>query len=93
MNNQNDQIKTQTQTDAFTPITTAMDLWTRLIGETPDKKQFVFWLEAYGVEVTRKGILRTAERNLYMGNMKAVDRVRFATAAMKQDSAKEEKQC
>jgi hypothetical protein len=70
-------------------LKSVMDLWTRLIGDPPIEKQFLFWLEAYGLEITRAGILRTAERNLYMnGKMTEPDRVKFASLAMKQDAAK-----
>ena len=58
-------------------------LWRQLLGEIPSAQQFDFWSAIHTDEVIRRGILKTAQKNLSMGGtMDAEHRVRFASKVM-----------
>lgn len=66
-------------------------LWTKLLGELPSTAQFEFWLETHQVDVVRRGILKTAEKNLNLGNTMSQDhKIRFASKVMLTASAQRE---
>ena len=58
-------------------------LWGRLLGETPSDQQFEFWSLLHTPEVIKRGILKTAQKNLSTGGMMSADhKLRFAARVM-----------
>lgn len=61
-----------------------IELWTKLLGETPAPVQFELWLAMYPVDIVRRGILKTAEKNLSLNQTMSQDhKVRFASRVMR----------
>jgi hypothetical protein len=60
-----------------------INLWTRLLGEPPDCEQFALWGEMHPVDVVRRGVLKTAAKNLSVGKTMSHDhKIRFASKVM-----------
>lgn len=60
-----------------------ISLWERTLGTPPAEVQFVVWVESYGPAIVRRAILKTAQKNLSMGDTMTTDhKVRFATKVM-----------
>ena len=58
------------------------DLWKRLLGETPEPDQFIYWTAHFSDEVIRYAIQRTAAKNLKL-TMTQLHRERLATKIMR----------
>lgn len=63
-------------------------LWNKLMGALqPVDAQFEVWLELYGPEVVRLGIVRTAAKNLTLAQGMDLDyRLRYASRVMRVQS-------
>lgn len=60
-----------------------IELWTKTLGETPPQEQFEVWSALYVPEVVRRGIIKTAEKNLNLGRTMTQDhKIRFASKVM-----------
>lgn len=58
-------------------------LWEQFLGELPSGKQFDLWFALHTPEVVRRGILKTAQKNLSMGSTMDADyKIRFASKVM-----------
>ena len=58
-------------------------LWTKMLGTPPTDDQFTLWGEMHAVEVVRQAILKTAAKNMSLGNtMDQGYKVRFASKVM-----------
>ena len=64
-------------------LTELIKLWARLIGTAPSQQQFEIWMAQFDFEITKRGILKTAMKNMSLdGLMTAEHRVRFASKCM-----------
>jgi hypothetical protein len=64
-------------------LTDLIELWKRTIGDPPTPQQFELWLALHTPEVVRKGIIKSATKNLNLGGQMSLDRlVRFASSVM-----------
>lgn len=60
-----------------------IQLWTKMLGDLPGTAQFEIWMALHTPEVVRLGILRTAAKNLSLGETMSLDyKVRFASKVM-----------
>ena len=58
-------------------------LWGQLLGEIPSDQQFDLWFALHSPEVVRRGILKTAQKNLSAGGTMCADhKIRFASKCM-----------
>jgi hypothetical protein len=58
-------------------------LWGQFLGTPPSDQQFEFWSTLHSPEVIRRGILKTAQKNLSVGGTMSADhRLRFASKVM-----------
>jgi hypothetical protein len=58
-------------------------LWGKVLGEIPSDQQFEMWYALHTFEVIRRGILKTAQKNLSTGSSMSADhKVRFAAKVM-----------
>ena len=58
-------------------------LWSTLLGRTPNDQQFILWSVKHTADIVRKAILKTGQKNLMMGGTMSDDhRVRFASKVM-----------
>ena len=58
-------------------------LWEELLGTPPPDIQFRLWTELHNEACIRRGILKTAEKNLSLGLAMSTDyKVRFASKVM-----------
>jgi hypothetical protein len=73
----------------LTELMTLIELWRKLLGDSPTEPQFLIWGELYPVEIIRKGVLKTAIKNQNLGGTMTQDhRIRFANRVM-QSAAKD----
>jgi hypothetical protein len=67
----------------MTPTADLMDLWKRVLGDPPLIQQFELWACTHNFETIKRGITKTAMKNLQMGGTMSQDhRVRFASRVM-----------
>jgi hypothetical protein len=60
-----------------------MDMWTRVLGDPPLIQQFELWACMHSPETMKRGITKTAMKNLQMGGQMSQDhKVRFASKVM-----------
>jgi hypothetical protein len=66
-------------------------LWEELLGKIPSDQQWTFWGLMHTPPIIRRGILKTAQKNLSMGGTMSDDhRVRFASKVMLTQQARNE---
>ena len=60
-----------------------IELWKELLGEPPIGEQFKVWTALYTPEIVKQAILRTAAKNLSLGNTMSPEyKTRFASKVM-----------
>jgi hypothetical protein len=58
-------------------------LWHQLLGEIPSDQQVDLWSALHTPEVIRRGILKTAQKNMSFGSTMSADhKLRFASKVM-----------
>lgn len=58
-------------------------LWERILGTSPVDEQFEIWLAMHTPEVVRLGIVKTAAKNMSLGQtMDSDHKIRFASKVM-----------
>lgn len=58
-------------------------LWGKVLGHTPSDQQFDLWLAMHKPEIVKRGILKTAQKNMSIGGTMDQDfKVRFASKVM-----------
>lgn len=61
------------------------ELWSSLLGSTPEPTQFWRWLDAFGFQATQAAIERTFKKSLSLnGSMNAEYMLRYTTSVAKQ---------
>lgn len=61
-----------------------MDIWSRVLGNAPQREQFELWAINSSLEVMKESIVATARKNLQLGgSMPQESRVRFASGVMR----------
>jgi hypothetical protein len=65
-------------------MTELIELWRKtLTGDSPPEQQFAVWLATYDPDVVRRGILKTASKDLSIGQTMTLDhKIRFASKVM-----------
>jgi hypothetical protein len=66
-------------------------LWGELLGKIPSDRQWTFWGVLHAPPAIRRGILKTAQKNLSMGGTMSDDhKIRFVSKVMLTQQAREE---
>jgi hypothetical protein len=67
----------------MTPTEALMELWDRVLGNPPLIQQFELWACMHSPETMKRGVTKTAMKNLQMGGQMSQDhKVRFASKVM-----------
>jgi hypothetical protein len=63
-------------------------LWQSVLGTPPEDAQFIVWTEMHSYDVVRRGITKTAQKNLQLhGTMQALYKIKFASSVMRNRTA------
>jgi hypothetical protein len=64
-------------------LTNLKEFWASVFDETPSDAQFVVWADLHSLDTIRRGITKTAIKNLQKGGTMTLDhKVRFASKVM-----------